>query len=683
MANEIKFKILGDVKDLQDSIKSSSRTMKDFGSKMSTFMTVPIGLASGAMIKFASDSEEVANKFNVVFREMRSEATSWAEQFGNSVGRSNIEIQQFSSSLGDVLKPLGFTTQEAFKMSSQMTQLALDVASFNNRQDSDVVRAFTSALTGERESLKTLGIVISEADVKQEAYASGIAMVGEELTKTQKAQATVNLLFKNSTDAQGDLARTQDSFANSSKALAAELKDLSATFGQQLLPSATKFAKSATTVLKAISKLDTNTQSVILAFGGLVAVAGPALFVIGTLGSQSAALAATMPGLSAGIGAVVTSLTVLGGLGAAAFVGWNLGKLISELEVVQNAINDLAFGLDKIFKFGLQDQKDAAEAFERNAALLNEMAVARKAAADAARESAMVESSIETDSSQQKIAAMQQYNETKLFSAQQTMELMSDLDSTFREAAALRSQEELADFISAQQQKRDALISFYDAQQSLLEENNMLSVEKKAEYEQQKQDIYDRFAFLEEQSEKMKQNKLGFWRNQGLKEYERVKGNEIEVLGDTLKKAGQLNKTAGKIYQAFAITKAIVNTSLGVTQALAMGNIPTAIVIAASGAAEVATIASQSFAVGTPEIPRDMTASVHKGEMIIPQTFSSAIRSGELTLSGGSGDDEGARTVLFDFSGTIFNGVTQEFVEDVFEKASELIENKSLIFGVS
>jgi len=192
-----------------------------------------IGIAS---IKAASDAEEIQGKFDVVFRGVADDVEKWAERFGNDVGRSTTTLKEFTSGIGDVLKPMGLQTEAAAEMSQQMTELALDVASFNNRQDADVIRAFTSALTGERESLKTLGIVITEADVKTEAYTAGLTKQGEELDKTAKAQATMNLLFKNSVDAQGDLIRTGGSVANQLKKLQEDWRDIKIEIGEGFLP---------------------------------------------------------------------------------------------------------------------------------------------------------------------------------------------------------------------------------------------------------------------------------------------------------------------------------------------------------------------------------------------------------------------------------------------------------------
>ena len=202
--------------------------------------TLNIGLEA---IQVSKDAEEIQNKFDTVFKEVQDVTNDWAESFADSVGRARQDIKKFSSSLGDVLKPLGFATNESAELSKQVTELALDVASFNNRQDPEVIQAFIRALTGERESLKTLGIVISEADVKQEAYTAGLTKQGDELTKTAKAQATINLLFKNSKDAQGDLARTSESLVNIEKKRNAEYKNMLERWGQKLIPLAKTWNK--------------------------------------------------------------------------------------------------------------------------------------------------------------------------------------------------------------------------------------------------------------------------------------------------------------------------------------------------------------------------------------------------------------------------------------------------------
>ncbi len=307
-------------------MKKTAKDMKGIGVGM-TAMGVGIGAMSYNFIKVASDAEETQSKFNVVFRGMEKEMNDWAESFGKDTGRAKQDIKAWSSGMADVLKPMGLTTKESGKMSKKMVQLALDVASFNNRQDADVIHAFNSALTGERESLKTLGIVINEADVKQEAYASGLAEVGEELSKEAKAQATVNLLFKNTEDAQGDLMRTQDSYANKTKKVRSQIKDLSETLGNELLPIVTpmveKISEAVTRFAEWAAENKELTKKIVIgiaAFGALMLVLGPILIILPGI--------VTAVGLVGGALGLILSpigLAVLA-IGAIILVGYNLIK---------------------------------------------------------------------------------------------------------------------------------------------------------------------------------------------------------------------------------------------------------------------------------------------------------------------------------------------------------------------
>ncbi len=297
-------KLVVEIRTDQTKLKKEFRTLETkmgkegrslggkFGKSFSKgFMKVGGIIAIGLAIKkawdfatitknFARDANEIKSKFNVVFKGLEQEALDWTKTFGDSIGRASSELQEFTGGLGDVLKPLGFTTKEALSMSQAMTGLALDVASFNNRQDKDVIRAFTSALTGERESLKTLGIVMSEADVKQEAYNSGLIARGKALTKTAKAQATMNLLFKNSTDAQGDLIRTGDSLANLEKRQQAQNKTFMEQLGNETIPT----FKILTTYLTELFTNVENNQSVMDAFGVVVKTIGSGLvLLVGTV----------------------------------------------------------------------------------------------------------------------------------------------------------------------------------------------------------------------------------------------------------------------------------------------------------------------------------------------------------------------------------------------------------------
>lgn len=187
-----------------------------------------------SLFQLGSNLEETNSKFDTVFSGIEDKARATFEAMGEANGRSNLQLLSMAATLGSVTKALGFTTEDALRLSSAYTQLAVDLASFNNISDEQASLALKGALTGEYESLKTLGIVLNDTLIKQEAYRLGIAKVGTELTQQQKALAVTAVLTKNTADAQGDAIRTAGSFANQMKALGAVMTNAMATAGQSI-----------------------------------------------------------------------------------------------------------------------------------------------------------------------------------------------------------------------------------------------------------------------------------------------------------------------------------------------------------------------------------------------------------------------------------------------------------------
>lgn len=190
-----------------------------------------------ASIQAASDAEEMQAKFDVVFGKSAPQAQAALEDLASQVNRSATDLQGMAATVQDTFVPLGFARDQAAELSVGLTQLAVDVASFNNAQDTDVMRDFQSALVGNTETVRKYGIVITEANTKQKAYEMGLAEVGEELTEQEKVQARLQLITEGTTDAQGDAIRTADSYANVMKGLQAATLDLQIAVGQQLNPA--------------------------------------------------------------------------------------------------------------------------------------------------------------------------------------------------------------------------------------------------------------------------------------------------------------------------------------------------------------------------------------------------------------------------------------------------------------
>ena len=136
------------------------------------------------------------------------------------------------ASLQDTFVPLGFSRTESAKLSATLTELALDVASFNNKIDADVVRDFQSAIVGNHETVKKYGVIINEAAIEQEAIKLGLIEHKSELMEFHKVQARVNLLMEGTKDAQGDISRTSHTLTNQIKSLSSQFTKLKEALGE-------------------------------------------------------------------------------------------------------------------------------------------------------------------------------------------------------------------------------------------------------------------------------------------------------------------------------------------------------------------------------------------------------------------------------------------------------------------
>ena len=193
-------------------------------------------------IDTASDYDEVFSKFNVVFGEYTENVRQWAKDVGNAetgFGRSEMALLSMLSTMQDTFVPMGFARKEASELSKSLVALAVDVASFNNKMDEDVIADFQSAIVGNHETVRKYGIVITEATLKEEALTSGITDNVKAMTNEEKIRARLNIITKGTTDAQGDALRTAKGDANTRKRLNAILEDTSKILGEKLLPANT------------------------------------------------------------------------------------------------------------------------------------------------------------------------------------------------------------------------------------------------------------------------------------------------------------------------------------------------------------------------------------------------------------------------------------------------------------
>ena len=176
------------------------------------------------------------HKINIVIQATKCQIISEYDA-ENKAGLTKTEAQALVSTTGAIAQGMGFAQDASATFATQVTKLSADLSSFNNMPTEEVLMAVNSALTGEREQLKRLGIVIKETEVQQMALSMSGKAVAKSLTQQEKATATLALITSRAGVAVGDLERTQNSAANVGKRLGSMFRELMETIAISLMPT--------------------------------------------------------------------------------------------------------------------------------------------------------------------------------------------------------------------------------------------------------------------------------------------------------------------------------------------------------------------------------------------------------------------------------------------------------------
>lgn len=267
--------------DMGQKMQNMGDKLTAIGSKMTTSITLPLAAAGAAMTKFASDTEESRNKVEVVFGSMADSVKQFAEEALNAYGLAEGSALQMASTFGAMATSMGLSEQQAASMSTSLTGLAADMASFYNVSTDIAQTSLQGVFTGETEALKKFGVVMTQTNLEEFAKRFGKAY--DQMSQGEKVMTRYAYVLNATKDAQGDFARTSDGTANSFRVLQESLKELAAALGEQLLPIITPVVQAITKFVQFISKLPAPIQKVIVVMGLLVAAIGPVILVIGAL----------------------------------------------------------------------------------------------------------------------------------------------------------------------------------------------------------------------------------------------------------------------------------------------------------------------------------------------------------------------------------------------------------------
>lgn len=332
-------------------------------------------------VNSASDMEESANKASVSFGDAADSVMAFSETALDSFGISKGTAMDMAAQFGDMATSMGLSDAAAADMATSLVGLSGDLASFKNIGIDQAMTALNGVFTGETESLKSLGVVMTQTNLlqfalengmikttksteqlrkeqlalekAQIAYNTAVNKYGEESiqareadVKLSEAKAKLTETTKASLDslsqaeqihlryayvmnatakAQGDFARTSDGTANSLRILNESTKEAEAAFGDLLLPIITPLIQKLTAAVKMLTNLDEGQKKVILTILAVVAAIGPVLIIIGTVVS--------------GIGAIITAFGKAAG--AISMVITTVPKLITAISAAGKAVSSL------------------------------------------------------------------------------------------------------------------------------------------------------------------------------------------------------------------------------------------------------------------------------------------------------------------------------------------------------
>lgn len=232
-------------KKVADTGKAATQNFNQVGNSVRELGTA-IGVAFGvqqliqfgkASVKAASDIQETTTKVQQLFGSATNSVLEWSKKSASAFGQSQQQALDAAGTFAIFGRAAGLGGEDLVNFSTQFTELASDLASFNNTTPEEAIMAIGAALRGEAEPIRRYGVLMDEASLKQQALALGIIKTTKDaLTPQQKVLAAQALIYQQTSAAQGDFLRTSDGLANQQRILAAEFENIKVTVGEAFVP---------------------------------------------------------------------------------------------------------------------------------------------------------------------------------------------------------------------------------------------------------------------------------------------------------------------------------------------------------------------------------------------------------------------------------------------------------------
>jgi hypothetical protein len=268
------------LKEVGGKLDKFNKKASALGKSLSTKLTLPLAIAGGAAIKLASDFQESLNKVDVAFGSSQQAVRDFAQTSLKQFGIAEGSALDMAALFGDMATSMGLSQKAAASMSTQLVGLAGDLASFKNIDIEQATTALAGVFTGETESLKRLGIVMTEVNLQQFAMEKGLNKSVKKMTQAEKVALRYEFIMSKTANAQGDFARTGGGAANQMRIFQESLKELGVSFGQILLPAFTKLVTKLNDIIQGFNETSPEVKGFITLVGLLAGAVGPLLIAI-------------------------------------------------------------------------------------------------------------------------------------------------------------------------------------------------------------------------------------------------------------------------------------------------------------------------------------------------------------------------------------------------------------------
>ena len=232
-------KVVGRIKRLTSTISGAVGNIRNKFNVLNS--TLARGLSLTALVavskkclELSSDLAEVQNVVDTTFGKSSNIINEFAESALKNFGLTELQAKKYVSTLGAIAKASGESDDATLQMSTNLTKLTADVASFFNYDYDTAFEKIRSGLTGETEPLKDLGVVMTVANLEQYRLAQGIKTAYSEMSSAEQMALRYNYIMQALTDTQGDFNKTQASWANQLRVLQGQAQQLGAILGNLL-----------------------------------------------------------------------------------------------------------------------------------------------------------------------------------------------------------------------------------------------------------------------------------------------------------------------------------------------------------------------------------------------------------------------------------------------------------------